>query len=182
MNSGVRYAAFLRGINVGGHRKIKMTDLAGYFGELGYGDVRTLIASGNVLFTAERQDEGALEAAIECGLEERLGYAVDVMVRSVARLAELVERTPFPPIGADEHAYVSILKSRPSSSPALPANVPDEGFNVLEIDDREILYITRKLANGRHGDPTRFLTKGFGKIPTTVRNWNTIVKMAGEER
>jgi uncharacterized protein (DUF1697 family) len=173
-----RYGAFLRGINVGGHRKIKMTDLARYVEEMGYGEVKTLIASGNVLFTTEKQDETTLEGAIERALAQRLGYEVDVMVRSVERLQALVKAKPFPPIGADQHGYVSILKTAPLSSPELPYDAPDEGFRVLTVDDREIFYITWKLANGPHGDPTKFM-KVFGKIPTTVRNWNTIVKMAG---
>jgi uncharacterized protein (DUF1697 family) len=174
----VRYAALLRGINVGGHRKIKMTDLAAYFGEMGFTDVTTLIASGNVLFAAPEQDEAALEAIVERALATSLGYDVDVMVRSVARLRELRERDPFPPMGPDEHAYVSMLKRVPPAVPDLPATFPDEGFSVLAVDDREVFFMTRKLANGRHGDPAKFLKRSLGKIPATVRNWNTIVKMS----
>ena len=175
----VKYAAFLRGINVGGHRLIKMTELKRIFSEMGLADVRTVIASGNVLFACDETDEGLLANTIERKLNEALGYEVDVMLRSIERLRELVQRDPFPTKDADTHAYVTFLKDAPESLPTLPAHVPEEGFSVLTADDREIFWLSRKLPNGRHGDSGKYFAKNVGKIPATTRNWNTIVKIAG---
>jgi len=176
---GVAYVAFLRGINVGGHRLIKMTELARIFSEMGLAGVRTVIASGNVLFTSNETHEGRLATKIERDLNIALGYEVDVMLRSIERLRELVELRPFPEKDAETHHYVTLLKEAPASVPDLPANFPNEGFSVLAVDDREIFWLSRKLPNGRHGDSGKYFARAFGKTPATTRNWNTIVKMAG---
>ena len=68
----VAYVAFLRGINVGGHRLIKMTELAKIFSEMGLAGVRTVIASGNVLFSSDEIDEGRLATKIEGELNRTL--------------------------------------------------------------------------------------------------------------
>lgn len=176
---GIRYVAFLRGINVGGHRLIKMTELARIFSEMGLADVRTVIASGNVLFASDEPDEGLLATTIERALEEALGYEVDVMLRSIERLQNLVKRDPFVKKDAEVHAYVTFLKNAPQSVPKLPADFPEEAFAVLAVDDREIFWMSSKLPNGRYGDSGKYFAKAFGKIPVTTRNWNTVVKIAG---
>jgi uncharacterized protein (DUF1697 family) len=85
----LRYIAFLRGINVGGHR-VKMDRLRELFRELGFDDVTTFIASGNVLFGDDSADVAALRRTIEQGLSEGLGYEVDTFLRTPDRLAEIV--------------------------------------------------------------------------------------------
>ena len=177
--SGVAYVAFLRGINVGGHRLIKMTELAQIFSEMGLAGVRTVIASGNVLFASDETDEGRLATKIEGELNRALGYEVDVMLRSIESLRELVEQDPFPTKTADTHHYVTFLKGEPESLPKLPAHFPEEGFSVLTAIEREIFWLSSKLPNGRHGDSGKYFAKTFRKIPATTRNWNTVVKIAG---
>ncbi len=89
MSDLYRYAALLRGINVGGHR-VKMDRLRAVIGELGYTDVKTLIASGNVVFSTESDDVPALEAEIEAHLLAELGYEVATFLRTPDQLAEVV--------------------------------------------------------------------------------------------
>src|SRR3954469_1096146 len=80
-NSIRRYIAFLRGINVGGHR-VKMDRLRDLFTALGFSNVATFIASGNVIFEAPATDVTELEERIEAQLERSLGYEVEIFVRT----------------------------------------------------------------------------------------------------
>ena len=89
------HVALLRGINVGGARKLPMADLSALLAGLGLEDVRTYIASGNVLFTAPRAGR-QLATRIERAIEEATGLDVAVLLRTPAALAEVVERNPFP--------------------------------------------------------------------------------------
>ena len=77
------YAAFLRGINVGGHRAMQMKPLSRAFASLGFKDVRTLLASGNVLFSAPPASRVGLVRKIEEKLEETFGSEISVILRSV---------------------------------------------------------------------------------------------------
>lgn len=96
----MRYIAFLRAINVGGH-VVRMEELRRHLGAAGLRDVETLIASGNIVFESRSTSERALEQKIEKALEDALGYAVGTFVRSPAELAEVARATPF---GAGEPA------------------------------------------------------------------------------
>lgn len=91
-----RYIAFLRGINVGGHR-VKMDRLRDLFTALGFSNVATFIASGNVLFEAPAMAATALETRIEAELERSLGYEVATFLRTPTDLASIVAFRPFPP-------------------------------------------------------------------------------------
>lgn len=175
----VRYAAFLRGINVGGHRLIKMDELARIVGGAGLRDVRTVIASGNVLFTSEETDAAALTGRIERALHDALSYEVTVFLRTTAHLQELVRLDPFGSI--DDPAaksYVTFLLHPPANVPPLPAHFPDEHFSVLGTHDAEVFTVAYKPPDSpRYGDYGKYLDKTFGKV-TTTRTWNTIVKIA----
>lgn len=93
-----RYIAFLRGINVGGHR-VKMDELRALFEQVKLANVETFIASGNVIFDTTTQDSTALEQRIETHLKQALGYAVDTFLRTPAELAAI---TAFRPFAAEE--------------------------------------------------------------------------------
>ena len=87
------YVALLRGINVGGHRKVPMAELRTLAGEIGLDDPRTYVASGNLLFTSD-QSAAALEKKIEEAIEERFGFDVDVIVRSARQWAGYRDGNP----------------------------------------------------------------------------------------
>ena len=89
------YVALLRGINVGGHRKVPMAELRAVADGLGLGSVRTYVASGNLVFEAEA-DEAALERRLEEAIAARFGFAVDVIVRSATRWRGYAASNPFP--------------------------------------------------------------------------------------
>jgi uncharacterized protein (DUF1697 family) len=89
------YAAFLRGINVGGHGKLAMRDLAALCDGIGCRNVRTYIQSGNVAFASERSERD-IKKALEAALAEALGKPAPVMVRTSAELESIIGRIPFP--------------------------------------------------------------------------------------
>ncbi len=89
-----RYAAFLRGMNLGG-RRIRNEELRAEFEALGFAEVATFRASGNVIFASTGGSEGALRKAIEAGLGDALGYEVPVFLRSCAEVSRIAAREPF---------------------------------------------------------------------------------------
>ena len=85
----MRYVAFLRAINVGGRHLVKMDALRRLFEELGFTNVETFIASGNVVFESKSRSAASLEKAIEAHLQKSLGYEVKTFIRSESEVAEI---------------------------------------------------------------------------------------------
>jgi uncharacterized protein (DUF1697 family) len=94
-----RFAAFIRGINVGHGRTVKMDLLREIFASLGFSSVETILASGNVIFETKPGPGGGLEKRIEDALQPALGYRVDVFIRSFAELKKTLAEMPVPDIG-----------------------------------------------------------------------------------
>src|SRR3954451_4103174 len=115
-----RYIAFLRAINVGGHN-VKMAQLRALFEELGFSNVETFIASGNVIFDSPATDVQALEQQIENHLQTALGYAVATFLRSTAELAAVAAYQPFSQaqLAAEGGSlYVAFLRAAPGDAAA----------------------------------------------------------------
>jgi uncharacterized protein (DUF1697 family) len=115
-----RYVALLRGINVGGHRKVPMADLRSLAEDAGLTDARTYVASGNLVFSAERKSESALEALLEKAIETRFGFDVDVLVRAAEAWDEIAAANPFP---EDSQAAPSKVMATIGRRPATDADV-----------------------------------------------------------
>jgi uncharacterized protein (DUF1697 family) len=113
-----RLVAFLRGMNVGGHR-LSNEELRRHFAALGFAEVATFRASGNVVFAVDagaREAPRALERRIEQGLAERLGYAVPTFVRADAQVRAIAAARPFDPervLGSAGKLQVSLLGASP---------------------------------------------------------------------
>jgi uncharacterized protein (DUF1697 family) len=112
------YIAFLRAINVGGHI-VKMDRLRELFSDLGFGNVRSYIQSGNIFFHTERTDRAALTQEIEEHLSGALGYKVGVMLRTIPEVESVIELDPFKDVEVtpDVRLYVIFL--------AEPVPIPD---------------------------------------------------------
>ena len=102
-----KHIAFLRAINVGGHN-VKMDHLRQLFESLGFSNVETFIASGNVIFDAKAGNVKALEKKIETCLQEALGYEVATFIRTTAELAEIASYKPFPQSQLDAATALNI--------------------------------------------------------------------------
>lgn len=151
-----RYVAFLRGINVGGNKIIKMEALKAAFEKLGLKKVKTVLASGNVLFEAADPDADAVTRKIESGLEKSFGHPVGVVLRTLEQIEKLEKSAPFQGVTVmpTTRLYVTFLKTRSKGKTEL-ANVIDTS------EDRGTI------------DMMADLDKQYGKGITT-RNWNTI--------
>jgi uncharacterized protein (DUF1697 family) len=171
------YIAFLRGINVGGKKIIRMDHLSSLFTGMGFSQVSTFIQSGNVIFSAKETFSEKLGRQIETGLEKALGFTVEVMVRSMKAMADLVEQDPFREVdpARDIKLYVCFLRNAPASIPALPLVVEKEALEVIAITTTEAIVISKPL-KGHYGFPNNYVEKKL-EVVSTARNWNTIVKI-----
>jgi uncharacterized protein (DUF1697 family) len=138
-----RYVAFLRGMNLGG-RRIKNEDLSREFAALGFADIACFRASGNVIFAAGESSEARLRERIEVGLEESLGYAVPVFLRSAAELRSIVTREPFEASlvaaskGKLQIAFLVDVPSKKQRKDALDLATDEDR---LAIDPRELYWL-----------------------------------------
>ncbi|XEC96583.1 DUF1697 domain-containing protein [Paenibacillus tarimensis] len=170
------YTALLRGINVSGHKIIKMDRLKSIFESLEYQHVRTYIQSGNVIFQSSESQEELLRETIEAELRSSLGYDIPVVVRSQTELEETIRRNPFPKILENESVYVSFLYEEPSAEAVdhlLSYKNDADDFVVMH---REVYILCRK-NYGTSLLSKNFLEKKLGVYATT-RNWNTVNKLA----
>ena len=103
-----RYFALLRGINVGGHR-VKMDRLRELVEVLGFQQIETFIASGNVIFSSTSRDVHAMEERIARHLKEALGYGVPTFIRSQSELESIATFEPSEPAPTDQSVYVIFL-------------------------------------------------------------------------
>lgn len=171
-----RYCALLRGINVGGIN-IKMADLRDVFGELGFTDVRTVLASGNVLFDSENTDAHALKADIEKALSDRFGYEAWVFVLDVKSIAALVAAYPFEPDRDGWHAYVVFVDGAGALDSLLTLQGDlDADLERIQGGDSVVFWEvergqTLKSPFGKHTGRAKF------KAVTTTRNLRTLRKL-----
>jgi uncharacterized protein (DUF1697 family) len=170
--------AFLRGINVGGRNPIKMDALRAVFESLKFRNVKTVLASGNVIFESPRCDKKTVAAKIEKCLEREFGKAIGVMVRSINDLHELAEAEPFKGIRITPQTrlYVSFLPEKPKTKPEIADAHSDKGFRIVYATDYEICTHLELTAGVKSTDLMQYLDREFGRNITT-RNWNTVVRI-----
>jgi uncharacterized protein (DUF1697 family) len=139
-----RYVAFLRGMNLG-NRRIKNEELRRHFEAMGFEEVATFRASGNVIFsTSKREAEAKLAARVEAELDERLGYDVPVFLRSAAELATIAAHEPFDSKAVTKSKgklQVSFLKQKPGAGAKKKALALATDENLLAIEGRELYWL-----------------------------------------
>lgn len=140
-----RYVAFLRGVNLGPRRRVKGEELRGCFEEMGFEEVATFRASGNVIFaTAKRAAEGRLTKRVEAGLGERLGFEVTVFLRSCEEVAAIARREPFDSkvvAKSKGKLQVSLLAKKPSAAAKKKALALATDDDLLAIEGRELYWL-----------------------------------------
>jgi uncharacterized protein (DUF1697 family) len=176
----VRYAALLRGVNVGGNKKIAMADLRLLLTGLGHGEVATHLQSGNAVFTADSKDTTAVAAQIEAALAAKLGLVSRVTLRTGAQLAAIVAASPLPEAEQDPSHYLVQFLFDPltAADRSLIATVDPSDFGPenYRIGDG-VLYFqyVPDIAHSVLG--IAFTKKVAKKIEMTGRNWNTVRKL-----
>ena len=174
----MRYVAFLRAINVGGHI-VKMDALKKSFVRLGFEDVETFIASGNVIFSSRIRDTAKLGRQIEVQLKKDLGYEVATFVRTTDEVIALSAYQSFPPaeIAAARVHYVGFIAEplTEAGTSALLGLATD--LETFRARDREWFWLTRAAA-GESRISNGTIEKAL-KVRSTIRGMNTIVRLAG---
>jgi uncharacterized protein (DUF1697 family) len=168
----MKYAAFLRGINVGGRTSIKMENLRACFAALGFEQVKTYIQSGNVVFETGKTDDEKLAAKIEAAVEEEF-FKTPVMVRSFDELREIVASNPFAGEEFEDKLFhvVFLREKLPDEKAArlLSNNRSEETFAVR---DREVYCLLKRgVADSLLGK--KYIDNKL-KTPATARNWRTL--------
>jgi uncharacterized protein (DUF1697 family) len=179
-----QYVAFLRGVNVGGKKPIRMKELANVLTAAGFHNVRTFIASGNVIFEASAKDPKRIARKIEKHLRDAFGYEITVIIRNVDELRAIIKRNPFkkPKPSADEMLFVTFLASPAPVKPRLPLRSETENMEVIALTNGAAFIVAHRKKTGWFGFPHTFAEREF-KVPTTTRNWTTVVKIvAAAER
>jgi uncharacterized protein (DUF1697 family) len=161
------FVALLRAVNVGGTGKLPMSDLKDICEELGFGAVRTYIASGNVVFTS-RKSEAAVKANLEKRLETYAGRPVGVLVRSAAEMAQVLADNPFPKAAPNRTMAVFLDRAPPADT---LAGIRGRKNEDIRLGRREI-YIHYGAGMG-----TSKLVIPAAKAGT-ARNMNTVAVLA----
>jgi uncharacterized protein (DUF1697 family) len=170
------YISMLRGINVGGNRKIRMEELRAVYKSLGMEGPQTLLQSGNVVFQSDLSDRPALARQLEEGIEQRFGFHSDILLRTLDEFRAVIRRNPLSAEHADPGKRVVMFLS---ASPAQDA-----------IDDLlkayagpETIHITRQEAylyypdgQGRSKLSNAFIERKLN-VSGTARNWNTVTRL-----
>jgi len=175
-----RFFAFLRAINVGHGRTIKMQSLRRVFETLGFSRVATFIASGNVIFETRTKRSKTLETKIEKALHEALGYEVRTFIRGKVELTKIANYQPFSQSKLDTSWCCNIIFLADNLTPALKRNVKALTTNTdaFAVRGREIYWLRRRKQNG-----ALFSTVPLEKIlgrTFTVRGAGTIKKIASK--
>jgi uncharacterized protein (DUF1697 family) len=171
------YVAFLRGIG-GTNTKIKMQVLKEAFEGMGFRNVRTVIASGNVIFDAKATRENNLERSIERALPEAVGFGADTFVYTFDDLQKLARSSLVKKMTATPKTrpMVTFLKEAPKGR----ATFSGKGFEVLGHSGRAILSVM-DASGSETPELMRVLDREFGKM-TTTRSWLTIEKILQQEK
>jgi uncharacterized protein (DUF1697 family) len=174
-----KHIAFLRGINVGGHR-VGRDELRSCFEELGYEDVVTFRASGNVIFEAGREAPAKMATRIETALAKALGYGVPAFVRTTAELRAIADHQPFAASLVEASAgklQVAFFSTKPRAKgwKELEALATDD--DRLALEGRELYW----LPSGGILDSAldmNMIEKALG--PMTMRTKNTVDQIAAK--
>jgi uncharacterized protein (DUF1697 family) len=175
-----RYVAFLRAINVGGHT-VKMDDLRRRFEAMGFDRVSTFIASGNVLFGSEESDAAALEQRIERALKDAFGYEVATFLRTGDEVARVAAHEPFPDVERrpDDMIYVAFMRAEPEPATRDRLLALANEVDLLHLRGPDLYWLRR----GNFLESTlggAVFERALGRAPTTVRNVNTVRRLAAK--
>ena len=170
------YIAFLRAINLGASRRVKMERLRAALVDLGYDNVRTYIASGNVFFDSPSRSKAALVKQIEARLEAEFGFAIPAMVRTVAEIEKTVARDSFKDIVLDKDTrFVVLFADGKVPTLKLPKESQKGDVTIVDATSSE-LFVVIRIIGGRVPNPGPAIKKELG-VETTARFAHTLEKI-----
>lgn len=169
--------AILRGINVGGKRKILMADLKELFAELGFKEIITYIQSGNVIFSSNNAASNLeIGNKIEHSISKKYGFEVPVIIRTVRELNEAIASNLFAKNNDVDRLHLTFLKEIPKAENLQPIKTFDFSPDKFTIKKGSVFVY----CSGKYSDSK--LTNQFFesklKVATTTRNWKTVLKLS----
>ena len=180
------HVALLRGINLGGHKKVAMADLRELVSSLGHADVATYIQSGNVVFSAEQSDTAALAAALEEAIAETIGVQARVVVLSREELDQVIRDNPYSDEPNPRAVHAVFLSGQPG--PEVAERIADAQQQVAQKGSRDTaevigrtIFLHTPDGYGRSDLAAEIVKLGQRKtdsVAGTARNWATVTKLA----
>jgi uncharacterized protein (DUF1697 family) len=172
------YVALLRAVNLPSHNKVGMADLRGVAEGLGFEDVRTLLASGNLVFRGDAGATAKLEAALRAEAKKRLGLDTDFFVRTAKEWDGIIAENAFPDYARLDPGHLVVLVLQGKPGPKAQAALRDAivGREEVRVAGRHA-YITYPDGIGTSKLTTALIDRKLG-TRGTARNWNTVLKLA----
>ncbi len=172
-----RYVAFLRAVNVAGARTVKMEVLRGVFEELGFSNVASYLASGNIIFESPARSRDVLEHRIERELLQELGYKLTPFLRTGLELASIISFKAFPraSLGIGDQLGIVFLSSPPDAGARQVLGTFLSQTDEFEVHGREIYWLRHTAAPGA-AYSTVPLDKAL-TVPFTIRTMSTVRKL-----
>jgi uncharacterized protein (DUF1697 family) len=169
-----KYVALLRGINIGGHKKVPMKELKKALEQQSFLNVKTLLNSGNVVFEGEKDAVLSIQGL----LEKTFGFSIDTIVLPFEEVVKLVGSEPFKEVKVTPQIrmYVTFLPKKSESKLAIPYLSEDGSFRIIKLTDVAVFSVL-DLDKSKSTDAMKILEKEYGKHITS-RNYNTVLKIA----
>jgi uncharacterized protein (DUF1697 family) len=170
------YLSMLRGVNVGGHNKISMSELCELYAALKFEDPRTYVQSGNIIFRAKEADESTLAKKIQSSIEKKFGFHPEVVLRTTSDMRKVMAANPFAKRANIEpnKLLVDFLVTEPSAE-------VQEKIAAIQASPEELHLVGRELyiyfPDGIGRSKLVPVLDRILKTSATGRNWNSVVKM-----
>jgi uncharacterized protein (DUF1697 family) len=172
----IRYVALLRGINVGGHKKVPMGRLREAMQAHGFTDPATYLQSGNVVVSGPKKSDERIARDLEKLIEEEFGFSARVLVRTKAELASIVKNNPMPEGASQPRSFlVTFLSAKPTAAQIRELDPAEFEPDRFEVRGREVYVFCPNGLNQSVFANFQW-DKRFG-ITATARNWNTVTKL-----
>ena len=173
----MKYVAFLRAINVGGHT-VKMDHLRSLFESMRFANVETFIASGNVIFDSKTKSISALEKKIEKELQAALGYEVKTFIRTLNEVADVIRHKSFHTTELEEPGnilYVGFMSATPEDVAIKKLASLVDDVNDFRVREREVYWLRRtKVGESQYSGG---IIEKTLRTPVTFRNSTTVKKL-----
>lgn len=170
-----RYVSLLRGINVGGHKKVPMAELREMHEGLGHRNIVSYIQSGNVVFDADNTSPSGLSSNISAAISDRFGFDIPIIIRSPEQLALALANSPFGDDDAEpKWRFIAFLSATPQQT-----GVDGEVFapDIFTVAGDHV-HVLLPSGSAKSKLKTNYLEKVLG-VEATLRNHNTVSKIVG---
>jgi uncharacterized protein (DUF1697 family) len=166
------YIALLRGINVGGHKKILMADLRAFLESAGLKEIQTYIQSGNVIFRSEASAK-KLQTKIETTIKNQYGWEVPVIVRTPSEIEMILMNCPFPE-EKKQNSYFNVLAQAPEHDLIPEIQALSSSSEEFHITDTCIYFWSENYRKSKFSN--NFFERKL-KVKVTARNYRTMMKL-----